>query len=83
MFKDIKRRNRKRLKKDGSDSNFYRCRVCDFICDSDQVEVNRANQSRSEYEDGNKINWVGTSVDSVESTRGCPLCGTLFSKIRE
>jgi rubrerythrin len=86
MFKNIKKKNKRtfrtyRSSNDQDDSNFYRCNVCGFFCNSDRVEVwKKVSVERDQYEDGNTVNETAGSVDSVTADRGCPLCGSLYSK---
>ena len=88
MFKSLKHKRKSYLRVGSSsdseqdDTNFYRCNVCGFVCNSEKVNVMKGNQSnRDSFESG-----ITYPVDSdgdyyVEiSSDSCPSCGSYFSR---
>jgi rubrerythrin len=61
------------------DGDQYRCRVCGFICDRKRTEISTS--EHSEYTDGNTYTTDADGDYIVSADRGCPFCGTLFSRL--
>lgn len=85
MFRKVKHRNRFILRVGYSedplqnDTHMYRCYVCGFICNSKTVEVagprpNATTELTGVYLVADGSDYIPTVV------KGCPKCGTLYSK---
>lgn len=62
------------------DSNFYRCKVCGHVCNSDKVAVLGDRYDDTEYRDGVEYPTDSDGDYYPNVTSGCPFCGTLYSK---
>ena len=86
MFKKVKHRRKRYFKRHNSndeqdDSNYYRCRNCGFICNSKYIKSSSQDESeRAKYKDGNDYTDYLATGDDIDVKRGCPFCGTMFSK---
>lgn len=85
MFRRIKHASKRYLKKyvstdEQDDSDFYRCRVCGFVCKSSKVKTLPEDRNRTQFKDGVEYTYDGDDIDSVNVTSGCPFCGTFYSK---
>jgi rubrerythrin len=80
MFKNIKNKSRKSLNISSDDLDSYRCNVCGFPCNKQEVQINSDDDNRDESVDGNQVNYDGAIVDNVTAESGCPLCGSLYSR---
>jgi hypothetical protein len=85
MFRKIKRTPKRNLRvhtssDDINDSDFYRCKVCGFVCKKSKTQVLGYEPNRTTFTDGVEYTYDGSDVDTVNVTRGCPLCGTFYSR---
>ena len=89
MFKRTKRSSHRKFdvgpaaSSEQDDTNYYRCGVCGWICNSEIVESQKHGSEETDYVDGNSYTYTPGTADSLSDiivSRGCPFCGTLFSK---
>ena len=87
MFKSLKHKRRSYLRKysgnisEQDDSNYYRCNVCGFVCNSDNVTVNSSGDNREEFISGNTYPVDSDGDYYVDiSSDSCPNCGSYFSR---
>lgn len=90
MFRNLKRRGSGYLRTDAStdpdqdDTHMYRCKVCNFICSSKRVRVDKGDPDRTTYKDGNSYTDEGNNFHSIDVAKdACPMCGTYYSKTPE
>lgn len=86
-FKNVKRRGGRHLRSGSSieieqdDTNFYRCQVCGWVCDADEVEQAGERVNASRELTGVKLIVDGDWLQPI-AKRGCPNCGSLYSRER-
>jgi len=91
MFRNVKRRNYRRLRVGRSldalqdDTHMYLCRVCGFPCNSKKVDVAGPRLNASGELTGIKLvaDADGDPYYVPTVVRGCPKCGTLYSKHKQ
>ena len=88
MFKNLKHKKSSYLRtsqgtlSEQDDTNYYRCKVCGWICNSDNVTVMSGNQdNRTEFVSGNTYPVDSDGDYYVDiSSDSCPNCGSYFSR---
>ena len=88
MFKNVHHRSRRYLRVGSSedplqdDTNQYRCKVCGFICDKRRVTVAKSRRNATKLLTGIKLvaDADGDSYYTPTVTKGCPKCGTMYSR---
>jgi hypothetical protein len=86
MFKNLKRRWKSYLSAGYSsdstqnDTNFYRCKVCGFVCDSKQVTVwKEERKDPVQFQSGTTYPNDSDGDYYPDTSQGCPQCGTFYS----
>lgn len=86
-YRNVKHRSRRYLRADSSiesaqdDTNYYRCLNCGFVCNAEVVDQAKPRPNASKELTGVVLVADG-DIYAPSAKRGCPKCGTLYSRER-